>query len=81
MQPDFTHTLALAILAALLWIGLLWPILLVYSGWRLLRDVRRIAEALERAHPPRGIFSRAPGSQTPQEAPETEGVKFSAFGR
>jgi hypothetical protein len=74
------YTLAGLILAALLTIGLLWPILIVYAVHRFLRDFRRIANALE-ARPPQ-IQERPVLAVTPEEGKEARGrILNSAFGR
>lgn len=59
-----------------------WPALLIYCAWRLLRDVRRIADALEHRSydAPRVAPAPAPAHTEPVIT-RSPGIATSAFGR
>jgi hypothetical protein len=59
-----------------------WPCLLLYFVWRVTRDLRRIADALETRNVSEPRAVRAPAAPAASAvAPREPGVTVSAFGR
>jgi hypothetical protein len=75
---NFSNVVALALLAAFL----ASPFLLAYVVWSVRRDVRRIANALDRAFPPDTTERFLSLDRQPDHGlQEAQSVRHSAYGR
>lgn len=82
METIFGSLMGVIVAIAFLFIGLFWPILLMYSVWRLLRAVERIAAATERTARADITTARVAESTAPLSVAQRDGgISMSAFGR
>ena len=86
MVPEFSHDFTGMLLSmlwlALLTIGVLWPLMVVYAVRRFLKDFRRIADALEvRAAKPEPVPTWNNADDMAATEARERGIPYSAFGR
>jgi hypothetical protein len=82
METIFTSLGGTLIFLAFIFLALLWPILLMYAVWRLLRGVDRIASATERMARAETRAANIAEVVAPLSISENRGgISTSAFGR